>query len=187
MVRWIGFALLAVALVAAGAFAQPAASPPACAPGRVTPAATEGPYYKSGAPQRTSLLEAGMPGTKLVITGQVFTRTCKPVARAWLDFWQADARGAYANAGYRLRGYQVADSAGRFSLETVVPGEYPGRTPHIHVKVRAPNGPVLTTQLYFPGDAANQRDALFRPELVMQVRDTASGKAATFNFVLDAE
>ncbi len=187
MVRWIGFALLAVALVAAGAFAQPAASPPACAPGRVTPAATEGPYYKSGAPQRTSLLEAGMPGPKLVITGQVFTRTCKPVARAWLDFWQADARGAYDNAGYRLRGYQVADSAGRFSLETVSPGEYPGRTPHIHVKVRAPNGPVLTTQLYFPGDAANQRDALFRPELVMQMRNTANGKAATFNFVLDAE
>ncbi len=187
MVRWIGFVLLAAMLVTPEATGQTQTSPAACVPGRVTPAAIEGPYYKRGAPQRTSLLEPGMPGTKLVITGQVFTRTCRPLANVRLDFWQADARGAYDNAGYRLRGYQVAGGTGRFSLETVVPGEYPGRTRHIHVKVTAPNGPVLTTQLYFPGEAANQRDAFFRPELVMQLRDTAGGKAATFNFVLDAE
>ncbi len=42
---------------------------------------------------------------------------------------------------------------GRYTLETIVPGEYPGRTQHIHVKVQAPNGPILTTQIYFPGVA----------------------------------
>src|SRR2546422_530412 len=158
-----------------------------CIPGRVTPSVTEGPFYKSGSPQRASLLEPGMAGTKLVITGQIFSKSCRPVAGAWLDFWQADARGAYDNAGYRLRGHQFTDSAGRYILESVMPGEYPGRTPHIHVKVMAPNRPVLTTQLYFAGAAQNQSDALFRPELLLQIHDTATGKAATFNFELELE
>ncbi len=47
---------------------------------------------------------------------------------------------------------QFADASGRFSLETIVPGAYGGRTRHIHVKVQAPDSPVLTTQLYFPGE-----------------------------------
>ncbi len=173
---------LLAACVVAPAFAQ--TPPAACVPGRVTPAVTEGPFYKSGSPQRTSLVEPGMPGTKLVITGQVFTRNCGPLAGAWLDFWQADARGAYDNAGFRLRGHQFTDASGRYTLETVVPAEYPGRTPHIHVKVRAPAGPVLTTQLYFPGVARNQSDFLFRQELLVQLRDLPDRKAATFNFVL---
>src|SRR2546428_10613678 len=158
-----------------------------CIPGRVTPSVTEGPFYKSGSPQRASLLEPSMAGTKLVITGQVFSKSCAPVAGAWLDFWQADGRGAYDNAGYRLRGHQFTDSAGRYMLESVMPGEYPGRTPHIHVKVMASNRPVLTTQLYFAGAAQNQSDALFRPELLLQIHDSATGKAATFNFELELE
>ncbi len=114
------------------------------------------------------------------------TPDCTPIAGALLDFWQADADGVYDNVGYRLRGHQFTDEAGRYSLETVVPGAYQTRTRHIHVKVQAPNQPVLTTQLYFPGEAANDRDGIFRPELVMTVQDTADGKLATFNFVLDA-
>ena len=66
-----------------------------------------------------------------------------------------------------------------------MPGVYPGRTRHFHVKVQAPNGPVLTTQLYFPGEAGNQRDPIFSRDLVMQVRDAADGKTGTFDFVLD--
>jgi protocatechuate 3,4-dioxygenase beta subunit len=150
-----------------------------------TPAQTEGPYYTPNTPERASLLEQGMAGTKLVVGGQVLATDCRPVARALLDFWQADDSGAYDNAGYRLRGHQFADDQGRFSLETIVPGLYPGRTRHIHVKVQAPNQPVLTTQLYFPGEASNARDGIFRPELVMDVQDGAEGKVGAFNFVLD--
>lgn len=178
---WVGVMIFTACLVTT------ADSSPACAPGRITPGATEGPFYKSGSPRRTSLIEPGMPGTTLVLTGQVFTKGCRPVANAWLDFWQADARGEYDNAGFRMRGHQFADGAGRFMLETVMPAEYPGRTPHIHVKVRAPNGPVLTTQLYFPGVARNQSDALFRQDLLVQLGDAASGKAATFSFVLNID
>jgi protocatechuate 3,4-dioxygenase beta subunit len=160
-----------------------AAQTPGCT-GTPTPAQTEGPYYRAGSPERTSLLEANMGGTKIVITGVVYDRNCRPVANAWLDFWQTDDRGAYDNVGYRMRGHQFADSSGRYRLETVIPGEYPGRTPHIHVKFRAPNGTVTTSQLYFPGSAGNENDNIFNPALLVQVQDTASGKMGTFNFVL---
>ena len=151
----------------------------------VTPPQTEGPYYTPNTPERASLLEPGMAGTKLVLTGYVLATDCAPVARALLDFWQADGQGQYDNAGYRLRGHQFTDDQGRFTLETVMPGLYPGRTRHIHVKVQAPNRPVLTTQLYFPGEARNRNDGIFREDLVMAVQDSADGKAATFNFVLN--
>jgi protocatechuate 3,4-dioxygenase beta subunit len=161
---------------------------PACAsPAALTPAQTEGPYYTSNSPERSSLIEPGMSGTKLVVTGQVLTTDCQPIARAWLDFWQADDQGAYDNAGYRLRGHLFTDEQGRYTLETVVPGEYPGRTQHIHVKVRAPNGPILTTQIYFPGAAANDRDSIFDPALLANVQDRADGKVATFNFVVKTQ
>jgi protocatechuate 3,4-dioxygenase beta subunit len=152
--------------------------------GATTPSQTEGPFFKPNTPMRASLLETGMPGTKLVIEGSVLTTGCKPVARALLDFWQADAAGRYDNAGYRLRGHQLADEAGRYRLETIVPAEYPGRTRHIHVRVQAPGQPALTTQLYFPEGADNRRDSIFDPALVMRVRDMEGGKLATFDFIL---
>jgi protocatechuate 3,4-dioxygenase beta subunit len=151
----------------------------------ITVAQTEGPYFKASSPQRTSLLEAGIPGTKMMLTGYVLTRSCKPVAHALLDFWQADGNGVYDNSGFKLRGHQFTDENGRFTLETVVPGLYPGRTRHIHVKVQAPNQPVLTSQLYFPGEARNQSDSIFNPTLLMTLADAAGSKQASFNFVLN--
>jgi len=152
--------------------------------GTVTPPQTEGPYFKPNSPARASLIEPGMPGTRLVVEGSVLTADCKPVPRALLDFWQADAGGRYDNDGQRLRGHQLADEAGRYRLETVVPAQYPGRTRHIHVKVQAPGRPALTTQLYFPGESANQRDGIFDPKLVMKIRDVEGGKIGAFDFVL---
>jgi protocatechuate 3,4-dioxygenase beta subunit len=125
-----------------------------------------------------------MPGTRIVVEGTVLTTDCKPVPRTLVDFWQADARGEYDNAGFRLRGRQFTDDAGRYRLETVVPGIYPGRTRHFHVNVQAPGRPVLTTQLYFPGEPLNQRDGIFDRDLVMQVRDAGDGKLARYVFIL---
>ncbi len=175
--------------VAATATPQSAAAAPAAtcsSPATLTPALTEGPYFKAGSPERTSLLEPGMAGTKLVLTGYVLTADCKPVSHALIEFWQADASGKYDNSGYTLRGHQYTDESGRYQLETVVPGEYPGRTEHIHVKVQAPNGPVLTTQLFFPGVARNSSDGIFNSSLVLPVQDTGNGLTATFNFVVRA-
>ncbi len=112
---------------------------PACASNAsVTAADDEGPYFKPNSPERSSLLESGVSGTTLTVSGYVLTPDCKPVARALLDFWQADASGQYDNSGFRLRGHQYTDANGAFTLQTVVPGLYPGRTRHIHVKPRRP-------------------------------------------------
>jgi len=146
---------------------------------------TAGPFFKPRSPERASLLEADMRGTRIILTGSVLSTRCRPVPGALLDFWQADDEGRYDNAGFRLRGHQFADDQGRFRLETVVPGLYTGRTRHIHVRVQAPNKPVLTTQLYFPDEPGNRADFIFRPELVMAVRNEAGTRAAAFNFVLD--
>ena len=114
------------------------------------------------------------------------TTAGKPVPRALLDFWQADARGVYDNEGYRCRGHLFADAKGRYSLLTAVPGIYPGRTRHIHVKVQAPRRPVLTTQLYFPGETRNRSDGLFQAELLVRGwRKAGTRRVARFDFVLD--
>jgi protocatechuate 3,4-dioxygenase beta subunit len=159
---------------------------PACDDGDddPTPSQTEGPYFTSNSPLRTTLVEAGMAGTLLTVSGRVLSTTCQPIAQAKLDFWQADNAGAYDNTGYRLRGHQFTDSEGRFSLQTIVPGLYPGRTRHIHVKVQPANGRILTTQLYFPGEARNASDGIFSSELLMAIQDVANGKAGTFDFVV---
>ena len=162
---------------------SPAAASTGACPTQLTPAQTEGPYFKPGSPARTSLIESGMAGTRLVLSGRVLTPACAPVAGATLDFWQADAAGSYDNSGYRLRGHQLTDAVGRYSLETILPGEYPGRTEHIHVKLGAPGKAVLTTQLYFPDVARNQQDSIFDPHLLVTMQNTASGKSATFDFV----
>ncbi|MBX3066192.1 MAG: hypothetical protein KF726_24650 [Anaerolineae bacterium] len=156
----------------------------------LTIAQTEGPYYTPNTPERTSLLEDGWTGTRMIVTGYVLGTDCKPVAEALLDFWHCDDKGVYDNVGYKYRGHQFTDAEGRYTLETVMPGIYTGRTRHFHVKVQAPNNPVLTTQLYFPDEPQNARDGIFNAALLMEVsdlegEDEAKGKLGSFNFVLD--
>jgi len=163
-----------------------AGSIPDCtSPASLTPALTEGPYFTANLPERASLWEDGMAGTKLTLTGYVLTPDCQPIAQALLDFWQADANGQYDNRGYTLRGHQYTDENGRYELITVVPGEYPGRTEHIHFKAQAPGGPVLTSQLFFPGVQDNQEDRIFDPSLVIAItQDNGSSLQAIFNFII---
>ena len=149
----------------------------------VTPSQTEGPYFKASSPERTNI-RGDAAGTKLLLTGTVVTTGCRPVARALVDFWQCDANGRYDNAGFTFRGHQFTDAQGRYQLATVVPGLYPGRTRHVHVKVQAPGGRILTTQLYFPGEAGNASDRIYREECVIALSDAADGKNGTFTFVL---
>jgi len=164
-----------------------AAPTPACGDNDDDPtiAQTEGPYFKASSPQRTSLIEGSVAGTRLLVEGVVTNTSCRPVAGALLDFWQADNRGEYDNSGFRFRGHQFTDEQGRYRLETVLPGLYPGRTRHIHVKVQAPGQRVLTTQLYFPGEAQNARDRIYRPECLVALGGSPGGvRQGTFTFVL---
>jgi protocatechuate 3,4-dioxygenase beta subunit len=151
----------------------------------VTPSQAEGPYFTPDSPLRRSLLEPGMDGQRLRVTGRVLDTGCRPIPRAILDFWQADADGEYDNEGFRLRGHQRADSAGRFRLDSVVPGVYPGRTRHLHVKVARPSSSeVLTTQLYFPGERQNASDGIFDEALLMRVSRSGARRLGRFTFVL---
>jgi protocatechuate 3,4-dioxygenase beta subunit len=166
--------------------AQAAVPTPACGDDDdPTPPQTAGPFYTPNAPQRASFLEPGIVGTRMVLSGFVLDTSCKAIPGAMLDVWHADDAGQYDNSGYKLRGHFFADENGRYSLETIVPGLYPGRTRHFHVRVQAPNQPVLTTQLYFPNEPGNARDGIYQPELEMVVEDAADGsRAGAFDFVL---
>ena len=175
----------AAALPFAGpALAQELPLTPACGPqAATTPRQTEGPYYTPNTPLRHSLIEPGSKGERLVLGGRVVSPQCRPVPKAMLDFWHCDENGDYDNARFRYRGHLFADAEGRFRLETIFPALYPGRARHIHVKVQAPGGRILTTQLYFPGDA---RDGLWRPELTVAMERRPQGRLAAFQFIVDA-
>ncbi len=152
-----------------------------------TLAQTEGPFFTSGSPANADLAAGVGSGTRLSLSGTVLTTRCDPVKRAKLDFWQADDEGEYDNSGFRLRGHVFTDDQGRYQITTVMPGLYPGRTRHIHVKAQAPGGRPLTTQLYFPGEAANGRDSIYRKECEVTMSDgPGGGKQASFAFVLEA-
>ena len=170
--------LALAALVPTWAGAAPTAS---CT---LTHEQTEGPYYKAGAPKRANIVTPGTQGRALVISGVVRDTGCKPIANATLDLWQADGTGAYDNQGYRLRGSTRTDARGRYRLTTVYPGLYPGRTRHIHVKVSASAGHVLTTQLYFPGEAQNASDGIFDQSTLVKLNRSATPWRATFSFVV---
>ena len=159
---------------------------PQCADSAVaTIRQTEGPFFTPRSPQLSDLRTGGLSGETVILTGFVLTRACRPVANALVDLWHADATGDYDNKGFRGRGHQVTDAQGRYRFVTIVPAPYPGRTRHYHAKVQAANGPVLTTQLYFPNDPGNARDHLFRRELLMRVASRGAERDARFDFVLD--
>lgn len=148
---------------------------------KVTAAQIEGPFFKPKSPLRSDLRVA-LTGPPVVLTGLVLTRSCKPIPNVLVDLWHADADGNYDNGGFRGRGHQFTDALGRYRFVTIKPARYTGRTPHYHVKVQAANGPILTTQLYFPGDPGNRRDPIYRRELEMR---SAGGSSLRFDFVLD--
>ncbi len=171
----------AAALAASSVARESLGCGPSC---RATGEDIEGPYFLPGAPLRTSLVEAGMEGLPLELSGRVRTDACEPLGAARLEFWQADARGTYDVRGMRLRAALETDANGAFALRTIVPGRYRNgaqfRPAHIHMKVHA-RGRVLTTQLYFAGDPHNAADPWFRAERAMQLVTAGPGYRATFD------
>ena len=147
-----------------------------------TPRMSEGPYWKSGSPQRTVLYQQHDRGRKIEVSGKVLDISGGAISGTKIDIWQTDGNGAYDNTGFRFRGHVFANDSGKYRFKTVLPGEYPGRTPHIHIKLTAPDGKRLTTQLYFPEhDSRNQRDWLYDENLVVK---WASKTLARFDFIL---
>jgi protocatechuate 3,4-dioxygenase beta subunit len=128
--------LVGLAWIALGAIG--AAQPARCAPTRPD---MLGPFYTPNAPER------GQTGRGLVMAGHVRSADCAPLPGARIEWWSANAKGDYDD---EHRATQIADAQGRYRYETDLPGRYPGRPPHVHVRVSAPGHRVLVTQLY-PG------------------------------------
>jgi protocatechuate 3,4-dioxygenase beta subunit len=140
-------ALASVALYACGggegnttrAVAGGRRSAPDCV---LTPEQEEGPFYIDFARVRRDIVE-DRPGVPLALAiAVVDSNTCKPIRNAAVDIWHCDALGIYSGEPSEgsvgrtfLRGIQLTDGDGRVEFTTIYPGQYPGRTTHIHVKV----------------------------------------------------
>lgn len=147
-----------------------------------------GPFYLAGAPARFDLTE-GAAGTAVAVSGRVYSAaTCRPIAGASLDFWQADAAGDYDTEGFQLRGVVAADDDGQYLLRTVLPGNYMSegtfRAAHLHVIVSAPGHAPFTTQVYFPGDPYIDTDRLVHPSQISNLDSSGDEAIAVFDFVL---
>lgn len=146
------------------------------APRRLTPSQSEGPFYPDQQMQDADadLLKNGnvaySGGQSAWVSGVVSDLQGKPVSGAVVEIWQCDHEGVYrhsrssGNAPMAFQGFgkvQVGTD-GQYRFRTIKPVPYPGRPPHIHMKVKLGNRELLTTQMYVAGDAANGRDFLTR-------------------------
>jgi protocatechuate 3,4-dioxygenase beta subunit len=120
----------------------------------LTPEVTEGPYWVANKLTRRDVRD-GQAGTALVLHLYVEdASTCEPIDAADVEIWHANAAGAYSgvqgNTKHWLRGHQKTSARGLASFTSIYPGWYPGRTPHIHVKVHVGGNVVHTGQLFMP-------------------------------------
>ena len=154
----------------------------------LTPPNPQGPYWFEESPERSNLRETG-DGPLLDLHLEVVDRNCVPIPGAWIDIWHPDSDGVYDNKAWGYRGHHYVDDQGVSLLETIIPGIYPGRTRHIHVKVQGSTGNVHTTQMYFPDVPENDTDWFYLPELEVEVLevDKKGNMIATFRFVLDED
>ena len=174
-----------------------------------TPGATAGPFYPVRIPSdddadlvRVEGAAREAYGDILHLTGRVLDVGARPIVGARIEIWQCDANGVYLHPGDRQResrdqgfqgfGYAIADAAGRFAFRTIVPVPYPGRTPHIHVKVLHGGRDLLTTQFYRADHPHNEPDFLFlrlgsdeRRRVSMAVRSRAASPRPTFESEID--
>lgn len=182
----------------------------------VRPQLTAGPFYVDTDLLRSDIREdrAGALLTLTFTVSQIIADECQMLEGAVVDVWHADAGGDYSGVGSLgearfLRGIQRTDASGTAAFTTIYPGWYPGRTPHIHFKVRSSADSSstyeFTSQLFFDDDLSrrvyeqapygergaqntmNARDGIYArsgSELLLDVTEADEGYAATFNIAL---
>lgn len=129
---------LAVAALTGGVVSRAGGTTSGCAP---TAPDALGPFYEPGAPVRSKVGTGGY-----VLSGRVMAaRTCRPLARARIEFWLVNEQGEYDDA-HRATVFSRRD--GRYRFESNGPVGYEGRPPHIHVRVTARRFRTLVTQHY---------------------------------------
>ena len=145
-----------------------------------TPSAMEGPFYPTSSMRFDDVdndlvkIEGAVKaagGEVIQLNGRLIDSDGDAIANAIVEIWQCDATGRYLHTADRraeprdadFQGFGRArtDAEGRFMFRTIKPVPYPGRTPHIHVKVIDQGFELLTSQLYLEGHPGNTRDFLF--------------------------
>ena len=160
-----------------------------------TPSMTEGPFFPDRLPLDTDndllvVNDAITPAVGQVthLTGRILDSRGDPVRNALIEIWQVDASGCYLHTGGAPRGARrdgnfqgygrfLTGTSGEYYFRTIKPVPYPGRTPHIHVKVRVGNRQVLTTQFFVAGEKQNDRDGVLRG-----VRDEAARRTVVSEY-----
>lgn len=178
--RFMGtLALGALAFTARGAFAEQLVR---------TVAQTEGPFYPDRLPLDTDndlliLNDTITPAVGEVthLSGRILGETGQPVRNAVVEIWQCDAEGVYIHSNDASRkardghfqgfGRFLTDSSGAYYFRTIKPVPYPGRTPHIHVKVKKGGRELLTTQCYVKGHPGNEKDRIWMSVADPKLRD----------------
>ena len=179
-------------LVAAGGVASPALALTR------TPRQATGPFYPEALPSESDadLVRIGPGpaalGEEIEVTGQVLGMDGRPIAGGFVELWQANANGRYSHSrdnspaplDPNFQGYGVVrtDEQGRYRFRTIKPGEYPGRTRHLHFRIGGPGFEALPTQMYFAGDTGNAGDFLWNG-----IRDISARDAVTVAFAPSAE
>ncbi len=177
-----------------------------------TPSLTEGPFYPPKLPLDTDndLLIINNSITPAVgeithLSGRILSAAGEPILNAVVEIWQCDAKTVYlaqgsqggkADANFQGFGRFVTGTKGEYYFRTIKPVPYPGRTPHIHVKVKKGGKELLTTQIFINGHPQNKNDGVLRDagdalhrELVLvdfkPVKDSKIGElAAKFDIVV---
>jgi protocatechuate 3,4-dioxygenase beta subunit len=159
-----------------------------------TPPQTEGPFYPDHLPLDTDndliiVNNAITPAVGRIthLSGRLLDARGEPVRDALVEIWQVDNNGVYLHSGsnnsarrdtnFQGFGRFLTASSGEFYFRTVRPVSYPGRTPHIHFKIRRAGKELLTTQCYVKGEPGNERDGVLNG-----IRDPKSRAAVIVDF-----
>lgn len=167
-------------------FAVPGAFAEALLP---TPRQTEGPFYPDHLPLDTDndLIIVNDVLTPAVgeitwLSGRILDARGEPMRNALVEIWQCDAKGVYLHSGsangpkrdsnFQGFGRFLTGSTGEYLFRTIKPVPYPGRTPHIHYKVKRNGKELLTTQCYIKDEPQNERDGVLKGIRDAKARDS---------------
>lgn len=176
----------------------------------VSPRAVEGPFYPTTSMRMADVdndlvrvigLVQKAGGEVITLRGRIEDRDGNPRVLHRIEIWQCDLNGKYLHSGdnrdvsydqgFQGFGHDITDADGNYSFRTIKPGRYPGRAPHVHVKVFEEGRELLTTQFYVAGEPENAGDSLFRgmsqdeaTSVLMHYVDNGDGTEATVNLVV---
>lgn len=150
----------------------------------LTPAQTPGPFYPGEDKYQPGFDLTSIPGHAaraagqvIYVRGKVLDKNCQPVEGVTVEIWQACASGRYNNPkdthdapldpNFRYWSEVFTDASGEYAFKTIKPGSYPAgpnwtRPPHIHFKIAKLGYRDLITQMYFQGEALNEKDFILQ-------------------------